>query len=116
YQDLDAVADFAAHVDVVSFEFENVPFEAAATAAEHVPVRPDGRVLHIAQHRRREKDFLAKAGFPTAPFEHVPDRETLTGAIQRLGMPCVLKTAGFGYDGKGQFVIQSEGQADEAWA
>lgn len=116
YQDLDAVADFAAHVDVVSFEFENVPFEAAATAAEHVPVRPDGRVLHIAQHRRREKDFLAKAGFPTAPFEHVPDRETLTGAIQRLGVPCVLKTAGFGYDGKGQFVIQSEGQADEAWA
>lgn len=116
YQGLDAVAEFASRVDVVTFEFENVPFEAAATAAEHVPVRPDGRVLHIAQHRRREKDFLAGAGFPTAPFEHVPDRETLIGAIARLGTPCVLKTAGFGYDGKGQYVIKSPEEADTAWS
>ncbi|WP_109994639.1 5-(carboxyamino)imidazole ribonucleotide synthase [Salinisphaera sp. LB1] len=116
YQDLDAVAEFASRVDVVTFEFENVPFEAAATAAEYVPVRPDGRVLHIAQHRQREKDFLHGAGFPTAPFEHVPDRATLTGAIERLGTPCVLKTAGFGYDGKGQYVIKSPDEADTAWA
>lgn len=115
YHDLDAVAEFASRVDVVTFEFENVPFEAAATAAEYVPVRPDGRVLHIAQHRRREKDFLASAGFPTAPFEHVPDRKTLAEAITRLGTPCVLKTAGFGYDGKGQFVIKTPDDADEAW-
>lgn len=116
YHDLDAVAEFASKVDVVTFEFENVPFEAAATAAEYGPVRPDGRVLHIAQHRQREKDFLSGAGFPTAPFEHVPDRATLTGAIERLGTPCVLKTAGFGYDGKGQYVIQSADEADTAWS
>ncbi|ROO26247.1 phosphoribosylaminoimidazole carboxylase [Salinisphaera orenii MK-B5] len=116
YTDLAAVAEFASRVDAVTFEFENVPHEAAATAAEHVPVRPAGRVLHIAQHRQREKDFLAGAGFPTAPFEHVPDRATLDGAIARLGTPCVLKTAGFGYDGKGQAVIDTPSEADAAWA
>lgn len=115
YTDLDAVAEFASRVDVVTFEFENVPFEAAATAAEHVPVRPGGRVLHIAQHRQREKDFLAQAGFPTAPFEHVPDRDALDVAIARLGTPAVLKTAGFGYDGKGQAVIGASDEVEAAW-
>lgn len=116
YSDLEAVAEFAARVDAVTFEFENVPFEAAATAAEYGPVRPGGRVLHVAQHRQREKDFLAGAGFPTAPFEHVPDRATLDHAIARLGTPCVLKTAGFGYDGKGQYVIKTPEQASQAWS
>ncbi|GAB3686042.1 5-(carboxyamino)imidazole ribonucleotide synthase [Salinisphaera aquimarina] len=115
YNDLDAIAEFASRVDVVTFEFENVPHEAALAAARHVPVRPDGRVLHIAQHRQREKDFLADAGFPTAPFEHVPDRATLDAALARIGTPCVLKTAGFGYDGKGQVVIRSADEADSAW-
>ncbi len=115
YNDLDAVAEFASRVDVVTFEFENVPHEAAAAAAEHVPVRPDGRVLHIAQHRQREKDFLAHAGFPTAPFEHVPDRAALDAAVARIGTPCVLKTAGFGYDGKGQAVIRNVDDVDTAW-
>ncbi|WP_348760406.1 5-(carboxyamino)imidazole ribonucleotide synthase [uncultured Salinisphaera sp.] len=115
YTDLDAVAAFAKSVDVVTFEFENVPFEAAEAAARHVPVRPRGQVLHIAQHRRREKDFLHAAGFPTAPFEHVPDRATLDAAIARLGVPCVLKTAGFGYDGKGQMVIKAADEAEAAW-
>ena len=109
------VAAFAKSVDVVTFEFENVPFEAAEAAAAHVPVRPRGQVLHIAQHRRREKDFLHGAGFPTAPFEHVPDRATLDAAIARLGVPCVLKTAGFGYDGKGQVVIKAADEAEAAW-
>lgn len=116
YNDLDAVAEFASRVDVVTFEFENVPFAAASTAAEHTLVRPDGHVLHIAQHRQREKNFLAGAGFPTAPFEHVPDRETLATAIERLGTPCVLKTAGFGYDGKGQYVLHNADEADTAWS
>ncbi len=115
YNDLDAVAAFARRVDVVTFEFENIPYEAAAVAAEHVPVRPDGRVLHIAQHRRREKDFLAGAGFPTAAFAHVPDRAALDIALARLGLPAVLKTAGFGYDGKGQAVIEAPEQAEAAW-
>ncbi|MES1925383.1 5-(carboxyamino)imidazole ribonucleotide synthase [Salinisphaera sp. T31B1] len=115
YSDLAAVAEFASRVDVVTFEFENVPHEAALAAAEYVPVRPDGRVLHIAQHRQREKDFLADAGFPTAPFEHVPDRAALGAAVERLGTPCVLKTAGFGYDGKGQAVIRNSAEIDQAW-
>jgi len=115
YNDLDAIAEFARRVDVVTFEFENVPYEAAVAAAEHVPVRPDGRVLHVAQHRQREKDFLASAGFPTAPFEHVTDRAALTAAVDRIGMPCVLKTAGFGYDGKGQAVIRCADDVDTAW-
>lgn len=115
YLDLDAVAAFADTVDAVTFEFENVPFDAAAAAARRVPVRPDGRVLHIAQHRRREKDFLHEAGFPTTPFAHVPDRAALDEAIARLGTPCVLKTAGFGYDGKGQCVIHGPDEADAAW-
>lgn len=115
YNDLGAIAEFASRVDVVTFEFENVPHAAAAAAAEHVPVRPHGNVLHIAQHRQREKDFLAQAGFPTAPFEHVPDRDTLDRAIERIGTPCVLKTAGFGYDGKGQMVIKTPAEAETAW-
>ena len=115
YNDLDAVAEFAARVDVVTFEFENVPFDAARTACERVPVRPRGQVLHTAQHRQREKDFLAGAGFPTAPFEHVPDRAALDVAIARVGTPAVLKTAGFGYDGKGQAVIRDADEAEAAW-
>ena len=115
YEDLDAVAEFASRVDVVTFEFENVPFDAARTASEHVPVRPRGEVLHTAQHRQREKDFLHGAGFPTAPFEHVPDRATLDAALERLGTPAVLKTAGFGYDGKGQAVIHAPQEAEAAW-
>lgn len=115
YNDLHAVAEFASRVDVVTFEFENVPFDAACAAAEHVPVRPRGEVLHTAQHRQREKDFLAGAGFPTAPFEHVPDRAALDSAIARIGTPAVLKTAGFGYDGKGQAVIHDVEAAADAW-
>lgn len=115
YNDLEAVAEFASRVNVVTFEFENVPYAAATTATEHVPVRPHGRVLHVAQHRQREKDFLAGAGFPTAAFEHISDRWTLDHAIERIGTPCVLKTAGFGYDGKGQAVIRTAADADAAW-
>jgi 5-(carboxyamino)imidazole ribonucleotide synthase len=72
-------------------------------------------VLHTAQHRQREKDFLAGAGFPTAPFEHVPDRAALDVAIACVGTPAVLKTAGFGYDGKGQAVIRDADEAEAAW-
>jgi 5-(carboxyamino)imidazole ribonucleotide synthase len=115
YTDLDTVARFARGVDAVTFEFENVPFEAAARAAEYTRVRPDGRVLHTAQHRLREKTFLSDNGFPTAAFERVPDRASLDHAIQRIGCPAVLKTAGFGYDGKGQAIIREPADAESAW-
>jgi len=115
YMDLASVGEFAQAVDAVTFEFENVPFEAAAQAAEYTRVRPDGHVLHTAQHRLREKTFLSDNGFPTAAFERVADRASLDHAIQRIGCPAVLKTAGFGYDGKGQAIIHEPADADQAW-
>jgi 5-(carboxyamino)imidazole ribonucleotide synthase len=105
YQDLDAVREFARGVSVVTFEFENVPAATAQTAAEYVPVRPDGLVLHTTQHRLREKQFLAREGFPVTPFREVHNLGDLKQAVDEMGCPAVLKTADFGYDGKGQRLI-----------
>lgn len=116
FEDEDALAAFARDIDVVTFEFENVPVAAAEIAARQVPVRPAGSVLHIAQNRLREKSFLARKGFPTAAFEHITDAASLDAALDRLGRPAVLKTAGFGYDGKGQAVIGPQDDAAAAWA
>jgi 5-(carboxyamino)imidazole ribonucleotide synthase len=107
YEDLDAVREFARGVSVVTFEFENVPAESVEAAAEHAPVRPSGAVLHTTQNRLREKKFLARRGFPLARFRHVTSPETLRDALAEVGTPAVLKTAGFGYDGKGQARIDS---------
>ncbi len=115
YEDLDAVRGFARHVDVVTFEFENVPAATAAAAAQFAPVRPDGTVLHTTQHRLREKLFLQSAGFPLAPFRIVRTEQDLTRAIAEIGCPAVLKTAGFGYDGHGQVSIASPDSAVAAW-
>ena len=115
YDDLDAVRRFARSVDVVTFEFENVPAETAAAAAEIVPVRPDGAILHIAQNRKREKEFLAQHGFPCAPFRAAASFEALQAALQAIGTPAILKTAGFGYDGKGQVRLKSAADAPAAW-
>jgi 5-(carboxyamino)imidazole ribonucleotide synthase len=115
YSDLDRVRDFARNVSVVTFEFENVPAETAAAAAEHVPVRPAGSALHIIQNRNREKSFLANAGLPVTPFSPVESLEQLRSSVERHGCPVILKTAGFGYDGKGQVRIPSLEHADAAW-
>lgn len=106
YDDLDAVRKFAAGVGVVTFEFENVPAPTAAAAAERAPVRPGGQVLHTTQQRLREKTFLAKHGFPVTPFRAVRSEADLAAALSGLGYPAVLKTASFGYDGKGQVKIK----------
>lgn len=116
YEDLDAVRRFARGVSVVTFEFENVPFPTAQAAAEVVPVRPDGRVLHITQHRLREKTFLRENGFPVVAFERVTSEQELAAAATRLGYPCVLKSAGWGYDGKGQYKLASPADVARAWA
>jgi len=116
YDDLDAVRRFAAGVSVVTFEFENVPAATAQAAAEHAPVRPAGAVLHTTQHRIREKTFLTKAGFPLTPFRTVETAQDLAGAVQELGCPSILKTADFGYDGKGQARIASAEEAEAAWS
>jgi 5-(carboxyamino)imidazole ribonucleotide synthase len=115
YDDLDAVANFAREVHVVTFEFENVSSAAADAAARHAPVRPAGQILHTTQHRLREKTFLRDAGFPVTDFAPIASVDDLKTAITKLGVPSILKSAGFGYDGKGQFRITSADQAEEAW-
>ncbi len=112
YDDLDAVRAFASNVDVVTFEFENVPAATAEAVEQRAPVRPSGEVLHITQHRLREKTWLAKHGFPVTPFRAIRTRADLDG----FPLPAILKTAGFGYDGKGQYRIHAAAGLDAAWA
>jgi 5-(carboxyamino)imidazole ribonucleotide synthase len=116
YDDLDAVRDFARGVAVVTFEFENVSAAAAEAAAGHAPVRPSGAVLHTTQNRLREKGFLRRAGFPVAPFAAVRSPEELARAVAGIGTPAVLKTGGWGYDGKGQAKIAAPEEAAAAWS
>lgn len=115
YDDLDAVRRFAKAVAVVTFEFENVPAATAQTAAEHALVRPSGAVLHTTQNRLREKTFLAEHGFPVTPFVAVHSEAELAAAVGRIGLPAVLKTAGWGYDGKGQVRISTAAESAAAW-
>lgn len=116
YEDLEAVKEFAKKVEVVTFEFENVPFQTVETASEFVEVFPGGEILHTTQNRLREKTFLASNGFPHTPFRHIKSLEDLRKAVEELGTPCVLKTAGFGYDGKGQSKINSIDEIENAFA
>ena len=113
YDDLDAVAAFARRVDALTFEFENVPAATAAAAADHTRVRPAGHVLHVTQQRAREKSFVAALGVPVTPFALVDDEAALGPALERIGCPAVLKSARFGYDGKGQATIASPEAARE---
>jgi 5-(carboxyamino)imidazole ribonucleotide synthase len=115
YDDLDSVASFARRVSVVTFEFENVPAPTAQAAASCAPVRPSGSILHTTQQRIREKVFLKNAGLPMTPYREVHTLDDLELAVAELGLPAVLKTAAFGYDGKGQFLIRSRDQLSEAW-
>jgi 5-(carboxyamino)imidazole ribonucleotide synthase len=115
YNDLEKVAKFARVVDVVTCEFENVPSQAVETAARFVGVHPKGEILHTTQNRLREKTFLSQNGFPIAPFRHVKTIDDLYRAAQELGTPAVLKTAGFGYDGKGQQKLKAVGEIETAY-
>lgn len=116
YEDLDAVRRFAQGVDVITFEFENIPADTAELCVRYAPVRPSGSVLHTTQHRLREKLFLRSRGFPVTPFVPVGSQAELEAALAQLGYPAVLKTAGWGYDGKGQTKISSPEQAAGAWS
>lgn len=116
YDDLYEVRTFAQSVDVVTFEFENVPAAAVDAAAEFVDVHPRGEILHITQNRLREKTFLADNGFPVTPFRHIKLIDDLYRAAEALGYPSVLKTAGFGYDGKGQAKIEATHDIEAAFA
>ncbi|MEK7723146.1 MAG: 5-(carboxyamino)imidazole ribonucleotide synthase, partial [Acidobacteriota bacterium] len=112
YEDLDAVERFAKSVDVVTFEFENVPSVCIETASKYVQVHPKGEVLYITQNRLREKTFLAENGFPVTPFKHIKTLQDFENAA----FPSVLKTAGFGYDGKGQAKLKSAADIETAFA
>ncbi len=115
YEDLDAVREFGRNMDVVTLEFENIPSETVEALSEFVPVRPGLLALRTAQNRLREKEFLRSGGFPVAEFRSVPDAASLETSVEEVGVPAVLKTAGFGYDGKGQSRISEARDASAAW-
>lgn len=116
YDDLAAARIFAENVDIVTFEFENVPSETLAAIEKICPVHPSPFVLETTRHRLREKNFLRSNGFPVADFVEVHSEADLRGAVVKLGTPCVLKTASFGYDGKGQVKIEASTDLAAAWS
>ncbi len=116
YDDIEAVKRFAEDVDIITLEFENISADCVDAALLITPVRPKGSVLHTTQNRLREKTFLAEHGFPVAPFRHVKSSEELAAAVEEISTPAVLKTAGFGYDGKGQVKIETADDVADAWA
>ena len=114
YLNENAVRRFARSVDLITFEFENIPIETVAWCAYHNEVRPAGAILEIAQHRLREKTFLAENHFPLPEFRAVSARSELDSAVELIGRAAILKTAAFGYDGKGQQSIASR-DLDDVW-
>jgi 5-(carboxyamino)imidazole ribonucleotide synthase len=115
YDDLAALADFAAAVDVVTLEFENIPVASLQWLAERVPVLPGPGTLAVTQHRVREKQFAQSVGAGTAPFRAIESLDSLRHALTEIGAPAVLKTCRFGYDGKGQVKIAEPAAAAQAW-
>lgn len=117
WDDRDALARFAASLDVVTYEFENVPVETVRTLeALGVSVLPGARALEVSQDRLLEKQFLNAQGVATAPFAAVDSEDALRDGVARLGLPAVLKTRRGGYDGKGQMVLRSDEDVAAAWA
>ena len=116
YRDDAALAEFARRVDVVTFDFENVPAESAQWLAERVPVFPSPRALAVAQDRLAEKSLFRELGIGVPAFAAVDTRAQLDQAAQQVGIPAILKTRRLGYDGKGQFRIKTLSDLDAAWA
>lgn len=116
YDDADALKQFAQAVDVITYEFENIPTEALDLLEDLKPIRPGREALRISQDRLTEKDFLTELGLQTAPYADIPDAAALKAALAEIGTPAILKTRRFGYDGKGQARIMSPDDADTALA
>jgi 5-(carboxyamino)imidazole ribonucleotide synthase len=116
YDDVAALKVFADEVDVVTYEFENVPAATAEVLAGLKPLRPGARALAISQDRLEEKGFLHSKNIPVAPYRAVHTLDDLHAAIAELGLPAVLKTTRLGYDGKGQRVLREAGDAEAAFA
>lgn len=115
YEDATALARLVETVDVCTFEFENVPSAVLEKLAAQVPVYPPLRALEISQDRLIEKQQLAALDIRTAPYAPVNSEQDLRAAVAQLGLPAILKTRRFGYDGKGQFVLRSEADIAAAW-
>lgn len=115
WSDYAALEAFAARVDVVTFDFENVPAETARWLAERVAVFPAPQALAVAQDRLTEKTLFRECGLPTPDFMTVDTREELDQALAAVGAPAILKTRRLGYDGKGQFRLKQLADADAAW-
>ena len=116
YGDKEAVVQFARAVDVITFEFENIPEVTIEWISREQLRRPRGEILVIVQNRLREKEFLKGAGFPIAPFRPVTDLASFKNALKAIGRPAILKGAAFGYDGKGQQRIDKGTEIDAVWA
>jgi 5-(carboxyamino)imidazole ribonucleotide synthase len=115
YEDTDKIRAFAEGVDVVTYEFENVPLEAAAAAQSVAPVRPGPKALAVAQDRLEEKTFIRGIGIPVAPFANVDSEASLKAALSIIGEAGILKTCRLGYDGKGQVRIKSAAELAPAF-
>ncbi|WP_299738194.1 5-(carboxyamino)imidazole ribonucleotide synthase [uncultured Roseobacter sp.] len=116
YEDAGALTAFAQSVDVVTYEFENIPTSALDTIEEITPIRPGREALRVSQDRLTEKTFLQDLGLTVAPFADIPTRDALETAVRDIGFSAILKTRRFGYDGKGQARLGSLDDVDQAWA
>ena len=114
YEDNDALYAFASTVDVITYEFENIPTLTLDALEDHAPIRPGREALRVSQDRLVEKEFLVGLGLKTAPYADVPDMAALATALGQIGAPAILKTRRFGYDGKGQARIMDPGDAQAA--
>lgn len=115
YEDLESARNFAASIDVATFEFENVPLETLAAVGELAPLRPSAEALRISQDRAIEKAFINDLGIATAAWAEIRSANDLAAAAARIGLPAILKTARFGYDGKGQMRIDNPRDLARAW-
>ncbi len=116
YDDADALKRFAEAVDVITYEFENIPTEALDILSAIRPIHPGREALRVSQDRLTEKTFLNDLGLQTAPFADITDADSLSAALAEIGTPAILKTRRFGYDGKGQARIMLPDDAEKALA
>jgi 5-(carboxyamino)imidazole ribonucleotide synthase len=115
WRDFDKLEEFARHIDVATFDFENVPADTAHWLTEHTRVFPNPRALATSQDRLAEKTLFQRIGLETPAFAAVDSRDELAHAVERIGTPAILKTRRLGYDGKGQFRLKSPADVDAAW-
>lgn len=115
YDDPKLLEKLALESDIVTFEFENVPFQSVEILSKHVQINPNAKALEISQDRLKEKQSFTSLGIPTTLFASVDSLEDLKKGVEIVGLPCVLKTRSQGYDGKGQKVLRTKEDVDVAW-